>query len=639
MKTTMKKALQRCYRCCFESLALCVALAATPALAETVCFFSGGTRSGGTYTIGPRIDTGKKYDLPNSLSMSAWVRVSPNITTVKPVGPGQTQYYGAAIAGQGFYGGERGFGFLTGGFNSADKSDDNVGYQVRIPSGSPNTVSDSYKTNTLFTADEWHHYLVVRDKTDGRVRFYVDGELFSEKDCPDWTLTPSRNFAIAYNPVGNGGSFCGYIADIALWNVALSAGDAARLPRVGPENVSTAPIAYFPLNEGSGNTVNETVNSTSHTSTGGDLEWVDDPDFIRSCVGHLEVTASLDGISSPSPDYGVTNGLAAGDSFTVSCGATPLANTEGSIQYSCSGWKLYDETNVVVETGTGTSFTYVHPTPAAYRRLEWQWTISQNAPGRIVCYFSGGTRSGSTYTIGPRIDTEKKYDLPNSLSMSAWVRVSPNITTVKPVGPHQTEYYAAAIAGQGFYGEDKGFGFFTSGFNTLATSDDTLGYQVRIKSPSTQVNGSYKDATLFTADKWHHYLLVRDQAAGKSRFYVDGELLSETNCPSEWNLTPSQNFAIAYNSNGNGGSFCGYIADLALWDVALSAEDAECLPRRGPKRVSTAPIAYFPLDEGWGDGVKEFCGSITNYHSATGTLEWKVVPDFVSKLGMIIIVR
>ena len=113
----------------------------------------------------------------------------------------------------------------------------------------------------------------------------------------------------------------------------------------------------------------------------------------------------------------------------------------------------------------------------------------------------------------------------------------------------------------------------------------------------------------------------------------------ETNCPSEWNLTPSQNFAIAYNSNGNGGSFCGYIADLALWDVALSAEDAECLPRRGPKRVSTAPIAYFPLDEGWGDGVKEFCGSITNYHSATGMLEWKVVPDFVSKLGMIIIVR
>ena len=26
-----------------------------------------------------------------------------------------------------------------------------------------------------------------------------------------------------------------------------------------------------------------------------------------------------------------------------------------------------------VESGSGTSFTYTHPTPAEYRRLEWQW--------------------------------------------------------------------------------------------------------------------------------------------------------------------------------------------------------------------------------------------------------------------------
>ena len=42
-------------------------------------------------------------------------------------------------------------------------------------------------------------------------------------------------------------------------------------------------------------------------------------------------------------------------------------------KYSCSGWKLYDENGAVVDSGSGTSFTYTHPTPAAYRRLEWQW--------------------------------------------------------------------------------------------------------------------------------------------------------------------------------------------------------------------------------------------------------------------------
>jgi len=87
----------------------------------------------------------------------------------------------------------------------------------------------------------------------------------------------------------------------------------------------------------------------------------------------LDITAFPDGIGSSSPAYGVTNGLAAGASFTVSCGATPATNAAGTELYSCKGWKLYDENDAVVSTGTETSFTYTHPTPAAGRRLEWQW--------------------------------------------------------------------------------------------------------------------------------------------------------------------------------------------------------------------------------------------------------------------------
>ena len=46
---------------------------------------------------------------------------------------------------------------------------------------------------------------------------------------------------------------------------------------------------------------------------------------------------------------------------------TPLAN--GS---ACTGWKLYDSRGNEVAGGAETSFTYVHPSPAAYRVLEWQ---------------------------------------------------------------------------------------------------------------------------------------------------------------------------------------------------------------------------------------------------------------------------
>ena len=89
----------------------------------------------------------------------------------------------------------------------------------------------------------------------------------------------------------------------------------------------------------------------------------------------LEVTASPAGAdcASPSPAYGVTTGLAAGDTFVVSCGATPVLNDAETVRYDCTGWKLYDMFGNVVSNGTGTSFTYIHPAPAAYRNLEWQW--------------------------------------------------------------------------------------------------------------------------------------------------------------------------------------------------------------------------------------------------------------------------
>ncbi len=90
----------------------------------------------------------------------------------------------------------------------------------------------------------------------------------------------------------------------------------------------------------------------------------------------LHISSSPTGIGSPSPAYGVTNGLTAGASFLVSCGATSVTNTTESVQYSCTGWKLYDLNDEIVASGVGTSFTYTHPNPAEYRRLEWQWAES-----------------------------------------------------------------------------------------------------------------------------------------------------------------------------------------------------------------------------------------------------------------------
>ena len=85
------------------------------------------------------------------------------------------------------------------------------------------------------------------------------------------------------------------------------------------------------------------------------------------------MSGTPDGIGAPSPAYGYVTELSAGDTRAVSCGVIPWQDATGTNKYTCSGWKLYDRNGMLVGSGNGTSFTYTHPTPADYRRLEWQW--------------------------------------------------------------------------------------------------------------------------------------------------------------------------------------------------------------------------------------------------------------------------
>ena len=86
----------------------------------------------------------------------------------------------------------------------------------------------------------------------------------------------------------------------------------------------------------------------------------------------LAISGTPEGIGAPVPAYGYLTELSAGDTRVVSCGKVPWKDADDT-KYSCSGWKLYDANDSVVGSGNGTSFTYTHPTPAEYRRLEWQW--------------------------------------------------------------------------------------------------------------------------------------------------------------------------------------------------------------------------------------------------------------------------
>ena len=82
----------------------------------------------------------------------------------------------------------------------------------------------------------------------------------------------------------------------------------------------------------------------------------------------------------------------------VSCGASPWSNAAQTASFVCSGWKLYDEAGNLLSSGPETSFTYTHPNPAAYRRLEWQWVGSSSCYVKdgLLAIWDGVEQNGST---------------------------------------------------------------------------------------------------------------------------------------------------------------------------------------------------------------------------------------------------
>ena len=138
----------------------------------------------------------------------------------------------------------------------------------------------------------------------------------------------------------------------------------------------------------------------------------------------LEISAKPDELGAPTPDYGLLERLAPGASQSVSC--PPVwTNAAGTTAATCTGWKLYDESGNVMSNGSETAFTYIHPSPAAFRRLEWQWGIEYKVAasagaGGLVSVARQWFAEGATCAITATPDTGNTFvkwtgDLPEDV--------------------------------------------------------------------------------------------------------------------------------------------------------------------------------------------------------------------------------
>ena len=152
-------------------------------------------------------------------------------------------------------------------------------------------------------------------------------------------------------------------------------------------------------------------------------------DLLAICASPINLDVTL------SPGYAGRDGLAAGESLAVSAPAGEVTITDG-FKATCTGWKLYDAAANVVDSGNGNSFTYVHPTPAAYRKLEWQFATAI----RVTASGAGGTYtpaeqwvafgSPASFTVSPD-EGKCLYVVTNDFSTATWLTTDVTIPCVR----------------------------------------------------------------------------------------------------------------------------------------------------------------------------------------------------------------
>ena len=165
---------------------------------------------------------------------------------------------------------------------------------------------------------------------------------------------------------------------------------------------------YVPYREGAKVGIKDLMTGTflENASSGGTVT------LVECLAPGLKVDGSPAGIGGSSPAYGFYTNPPA--SLPVSAPAV-WTNAVGTIDAVCAGWKLYDLAGAVISNGVETSFTYEHPNPAEYRRLEWQWTdvrehgwrfdtsaktlTELGVPSGSTPWVFGGTLSGTNVTL------------------------------------------------------------------------------------------------------------------------------------------------------------------------------------------------------------------------------------------------
>ncbi|MFA6341163.1 MAG: LamG-like jellyroll fold domain-containing protein [Candidatus Paceibacterota bacterium] len=238
----------------------------------------------------------------------------------------------------------------------------------------------------------------------------------------------------------------------------------------------------------------------------------------------------------------------------ISAGTAFDANTQYSFSSKLVGEWTFDEDSRSVQSaldwsGNGNNATVFNGS------ITWGTSTGYNKKGAY--YF------GSANTNYISIPDSSTLDLTLNITITAWVYITANSWNSGVVFKEANGAHFPS-ASQGAYS----FGFYTGGNQKL---------MVRLNSSTTEGSGQLTSPKILSLGKWYNIAFTFNKQ--KITIYIDGVKDSSSSYTPSINATDG-NLKIGNYYNGSYGFF-GYIDDVRIYNVALTAEDMQRLYAEG----------------------------------------------------------
>ena len=383
--------------------------------------------------------------------------------------------------------------------------------------------------------NQWYHILVTYDGSNvaGGISIYINGELAPVYVINNSTLSGTSvnafDWAVGSNSNSPTDFFAGRIDEVTIWNVALTASEAAQFY----QNSAMIKTGVF---------TSATFNGGSSSAVWGTLGWIPTLPFGK-----------------PLPDF---NGSLQNESTSD---YTSLTNS--TLMNGLVGLWHFDE------TAAGTA-----PGGTAYRDVSGQG-VHGVVTGPVIYGTTGRFAQGARYQgYNATINTPSytRFSSPNysfgagqDFSVSAWVK-----STQQAVNGR----WPKIASGETNMVPRNGWNF------TLHNSNVDARWFGELWSAGAQ-HFCYGSSDVADG-KWHHLVLQRSGA--NILMYQDG-VLANTCAATAASIANSSNEMISGNQGGYldvSGQLDGNVDELAVWTRALTATEVQQLYQRGVTRLS-----------------------------------------------------